>query len=80
MWKHLTHPNILPLLGVTIDDFDFRLISSWMPGGHLLSYIKNNPDADRLDLVGVPPVVFIPHLPPLSAIRCSQGSLLPPLL
>jgi serine/threonine protein kinase len=55
MWKRLTHPNVLPLLGVTIDRF--QLISNWMSGGHLLGYITNNSDADRLGLVGVPPIL-----------------------
>lgn len=43
------HPNIVPLLGSTITPF--QLISDWMPGGDLLEYIKNNPDAYRLGLV-----------------------------
>ena len=50
MWKHLTHPNIVPLLGVTITPL--QLISDWMPGGELREYLKNNPDAKRLKLVG----------------------------
>ena len=57
VWKRLTHPNVLPLLGVTINPF--QLISSWMPGGDLPEYIKLNPDADRRRLVRLPPVVFI---------------------
>jgi hypothetical protein len=65
MWKHLTHPNILPLLGVTIDDFE--LISNWMPNGDLMSYIKENSGADRLRLVGVPPVMVIPTLTPVTS-------------
>ena len=68
MWKYLTHPNILSLLGVTITPF--QLISTWMPGGNLPEYIKKNPDADLLELVGVPPVVFIPCSPSLPDIRC----------
>ena len=52
MWKHLTHPNIVPLLGVTMAPF--QLILDWMPGGDLREYIKENPDADRLGLVGLP--------------------------
>ena len=78
MWKRLTHSNILPLLGVTIEGF--QLISNWMSGGHLLDYVKNNPDTDRIGLVCVPPVVFIPHLPRLPAFRHRQGTLLPPLV
>ena len=53
MWKRLTHPNILPLLGVTIADF--QLVSRWMPGGDLPGYIQDHSDADRLGLVGGPP-------------------------
>ena len=53
MWKYLTHPNIVPLLGVSTTPF--QLISNWMSGGDLPGYIEKNPDADRLKLVGVPP-------------------------
>ena len=51
-WKHLAHPNVAPLLGVTIDPI--RLVSGWMPDVDLAGYIKSHPDADRLSLVGVP--------------------------
>ena len=60
MWKRLTHPNILPLLGVTIDPP--QLVSDWMPGGDLQEYIKKNADANRLELVGVLFVAFTPRL------------------
>ena len=50
MWKHLTHPNVVPLLGITITPF--QLISDLMPGGDLPKYIKKHPDADRLVLIG----------------------------
>ena len=52
MSKYMKHPNIVSLLGVTIDPFEF--ISEWMPGGNLPGYIANNPDADRVSLVGIP--------------------------
>ena len=52
MWKGLTHPNILPLLGVIVNRF--QLISNWMSGGNLPEYIKKNSDVDRLELVGAP--------------------------
>ena len=60
MWKRLTHPNILPLLGITLTPL--QLISTWMSGGDLTGYIKNHPDADRLILVRGPPPVSIPCL------------------
>ena len=56
MWRHLTHPNILPLLGVTITPF--QLISNWMSGGDLPGYVQKNPNVDRLKLVGVPLAAF----------------------
>ena len=48
-WKYLTHPNIVPLLGVTVDPP--QLISDRMPGGDLIEYITGHPDADRRSLV-----------------------------
>ena len=56
MWKRLTHPNILPLLGITVTPL--QLISDWMSGGDLPDYIKKHPDADRLGLVGTPSAAF----------------------
>ncbi|KAF9643889.1 kinase-like protein [Thelephora ganbajun] len=49
MWKRLKHPNIVPLLGVTITPL--QLISTWMPGGNLPEYIKTHPNADRLEFL-----------------------------
>ena len=54
MWKRLTHPNIVPLLGITLTPLQF--ISAWMPGGELKEYIIDHPDMDRLNLVGPPSV------------------------
>lgn len=50
----------------------FWLVSSWMPGGDLPEYIKRDPDADRLGLVGDPPIMFAvyPTLTSLPAILC----------
>ena len=59
MWKRLTHPNALPLLGITTAPP--QLISKWMSGGDLPDYIKKNPDADRLGIVGVSSVMLIPR-------------------
>jgi len=67
MWKHLKHPNIVPLLGITANPF--QLISEWMSCGDLPQYIKENPDANRLGLVGVHPLVYIPLSVLLPAIR-----------
>ena len=51
LWKHLEHPNIVPLLGVTINPL--RFVPASMPGGSLTEYIVNHPTADKISLVGV---------------------------
>ena len=56
MWKHLRHPNVVPLLGVTITPA--QLVSIWMSGGDLLDNVKK-PDANRLSLVSVVPTTLI---------------------
>jgi hypothetical protein len=43
------HPNIVPLLGATVEPLE--LISDWIPGGDLLGHIAKYPDADRVSLV-----------------------------
>lgn len=53
----MRHPHIVPLLGVTTTPY--QLISNWVPGGELSEYILNHPNADRLGLVGAPPVMYI---------------------
>ena len=53
VWKGLVHPNIVPLLGITVSPFQF--ISVWMPGGELSEYIDAHPYADHLGLVGSHP-------------------------
>ena len=62
MWKHLSHPNIVPLLGIT--PVPLQLISEWMPGGDLMEHIKSNPGANRLGLVCAPPALSDPALTP----------------
>ena len=50
-WKILRHPNVLPLLGVTMDNSQFAMISEWMVGGNINEYIKTHSDANRFELV-----------------------------
>ena len=48
--KHLSHQNIVRILGVNVEPFE--LISDWMPGGDLPGYVAEHPDVDRRSLVG----------------------------
>ena len=67
MWKYLDHPNVLPLLGITIDPL--QLVSKWVSGGNLQQYIKKHPTADRRKLVCVPLVITVLPITLLSAVR-----------
>ena len=69
MWKHLLHPNIVPLLGIT--PTPLQLISEWIPGGDLTEYVKKHPGADRLGLVNVHPTAFGPTLTPTTSYPMS---------
>jgi len=52
-WKHLSHPNILPLkaVSISIDPPRFCILSEWMPNGNVMEYARSNPEANRLQLV-----------------------------
>ena len=51
-WKALHHQNTLPLLGVTISDNQFVMVSEWMADGNIIEFIKKHKDANRFKLVG----------------------------
>ena len=61
IWKTLRHPNILPLLGVTMDEERLTMASEWMADGNINEFMKARVDADRLGLVGSPFKVWYPH-------------------
>lgn len=55
MWRHLRHPNILPLLAATSDTFEdqepkLAFVSRWMENGNINCFIKKN-DVNRVRLV-----------------------------
>lgn len=51
-WKQLSHPNVLPFLGVwNSTQFEFAAVSVWMPHGKITRYVKRNPHTNRLKLV-----------------------------
>ena len=49
-WKTFRHPNILPLMGVTMNDKQYVTVTEWMSNGNIVQYLKRN-NADRLQLV-----------------------------
>lgn len=50
-WKTLHHPNVLPLLGVTMTGNKFVMVSKWMVKGNINEFIKVDTSVDRLGLV-----------------------------
>jgi serine/threonine protein kinase len=53
-WKTLCHPNVLPLLGATMTEDRFVMVSEWMTNGSINEFLKAQLDADRLKLVRIP--------------------------
>jgi len=51
-WNALRHPNVLPLLGVTMDAQRFAMASEWMVNGNINEFTKAHRDVNRLELVG----------------------------
>jgi len=50
-WGTLRHPNVLPLLGATIGDSGFAMVSEWMANGNINEFVKAHRDANRFELV-----------------------------
>jgi len=50
-WRHLQHPNILPLLGVTLNEHRFALVSEWMEHGNINEFIERDEHINRTKLV-----------------------------
>ena len=50
-WGGLRHPNVLPLLGVTMAGHRFVMVSEWMEYGNINEFVKEHPDKNRPRLV-----------------------------
>jgi len=55
IWKTLQHPNVVPLLGATMNNAHFAMVSDWMINGTINEFIKAHGDANRFELVGFDP-------------------------
>ena len=51
-WKTLRHPNVLPLIGVTMSENHFAMVSDWMVNGNINDFVKVHPNVNRIELVG----------------------------
>jgi serine/threonine protein kinase len=50
-WKHLRHPNVLPLLGVTVSERRFAMVSKWMEHGNINEFVEKYEHVNRTELV-----------------------------
>ena len=55
-WKALRHPNVLSLLGITMGNNQFAMVSEWMENGNINEFIKAHKDANRFELVRSLPI------------------------
>ena len=49
IWRSLHHPNVLRLLGATVSENQFTMISEWT--GNINEFVKAHPDVNRLEFV-----------------------------
>ena len=54
MRKLLEHPNIVPILSITLTPL--QIISKWTPDGDLVEYTNKYPDANRCGLASTPAI------------------------
>ena len=73
-WKSLLHPNVLPLLGVTMSHKHFAMVSEWMANGNINEFLRGNRDADRFELVKRHSC-FLPDLTLMMPSHSLKGSL-----
>ena len=62
MWKNLSHPNVLNLIGVpdTLEDGRFSMVSEWMANGNIMEYVCSN-TGNHLKLVSYNPVFLVTY-------------------
>lgn len=53
MWKSLDNKNVLPLLGATMNNKRFTMISEWMNNSNINEFIQEHESVDRFELVGL---------------------------
>ena len=53
MWGTLYHPNVLPLLGVTMSKNEFTMVSEWMENGNITEFVEAHTDVNPFRLVGL---------------------------
>lgn len=58
VWRRLSHPNVLPVLGVTPKFFPLRVVTEWMINGNIMDFTHKHPEVNRLYLVCSVPTFY----------------------
>jgi len=58
IWRRLSHPNVLPVFGVSPQLFPLCIITEWMVDGNILDFTSKHPEVNRLRLVRPTSVLF----------------------
>src|SRR5579872_1392860 len=51
--KRMSHPNILELVGVMMNDQEWAMVSPWMANGDIMGYLKGHHQANPLKLASI---------------------------
>ena len=54
IWRRISHPNVVQFIGVWEEPTFLCTISEWMPNGNVRDYVREDPEASRLQLVRRP--------------------------
>ena len=75
IWRRLSHPNVLPVLGVSPKLFPLCLVSEWMIDENITDFTSNHPEVNRLRLVrSISAVLSIPNPQiPLQLAEAASG-------
>jgi len=66
--RTLRHPNVVPMLGITMTITHLTIVSDWMTNGVINQFVKAHPDTNRFELVSSSSEL---HLPLTITCSCS---------
>lgn len=75
IWKRLSDPNILPLIGAYMRGPELVMVSEWMQNGNIKQYLHKNPHVNKPSLVHASPTLdlLLYLLTPTTVGRCRTG-------
>jgi len=72
IWRRLSHPNVLPVLGVSPKLFPLCVITEWMINGNIMEFTPEHPEVNRLHLVCPIPPLFSQFLHPETLMKLAE--------